>query len=439
MARFLVATTSAFVVFSSLAVAAPIDDAKKLLLQGNAAKGMEVLENNLATHAGDVEFNYLLGIASLDAGKPGNAVFAFERALALDPTHPQARAELARALIALVEYEAARTELLQVKAMNPPPEVAAKVDQLLAQLDRLLAESQQQKTTVWTGYVEGEIGYDTNINTAPNATAVFIPALGLPANLTGFSTAQNSGLLGLNLGGSVSTRVGEGIDAFASINGRFRAHEQAGYTLGSAAETLGVRMTSGKNLYSLGYTRFDQYITQYHNDAQNGLFADWKREVGNQDIAGAFLQYLEVKHPIVPFLDTNLLIAGGTWTHAFLRQGSPQVNMVAYYGDDRDTNRNPTITRQLYGASARGDYTLSESMKLFGNFSIQHSDYNGQNIFFRTQRRDTRYDLGLGMAYKPDRAWTLTPQYIYTRNDSSVGFNQFDRHQYLLTLRRDFF
>jgi len=132
------------VVAASLTAAAPIDDAKTLLKQGKAAESMELLEKQLPQLAQDVEFNYLLGIASLDAGKPGNAVFAFERALAVDPNHLQARAELARALIVLTEYEAARRELTQVRQASLPPEVAARVTQLLAQLTRLLPRQPEE-------------------------------------------------------------------------------------------------------------------------------------------------------------------------------------------------------------------------------------------------------------------------------------------------------
>jgi len=400
---------------------------------------MALLEKNLATHLQDIEFNYLLGIASLDAGKPGNAVFAFERVLAMDPGHPQARAELAKALIVLTEFEAARGELMQVRGMNPPPEVAAKVNQALADLDRIIAAATEQKTTTWSAYVEAETGYDTNINTAPNATSVFIPALGLPGTLSGFATAQKSGLVGINAGGSVSTKLSENVDLFGSITGRVRGHAQTAFTVASASELGGVRFKDGKNQYSIGLSRFDQYIGQYHNDAQNGLFAEWKQEYGRQDIVGAFGQYLEIRHPIVPFLDTNLIMAGATWTHAFLQQGDPTVNLVAYYGDDRDIMKNPTISRHLYGGSARGEYKLDEDMKLLASLSVQHSDYNGQNIWFRTQRKDDRYDISLGLAYKLDKMWTATPQYIYTRNQSTVGFNQFDRSQYLVTVRRDFY
>ena len=55
--------------------------------------------------AGDPDYDYLLGIAALDSGKPNEAIFALERVLAVKPNHLQARAEIARAYFATGEKE----------------------------------------------------------------------------------------------------------------------------------------------------------------------------------------------------------------------------------------------------------------------------------------------------------------------------------------------
>ena len=77
--------------FSAIACAGTVEDAELLLKQGKPAQAMALLDSDLSANAGNAHYNYLLGIASLDAGKPGNAVFAFERALALDPQQPRAQ------------------------------------------------------------------------------------------------------------------------------------------------------------------------------------------------------------------------------------------------------------------------------------------------------------------------------------------------------------
>lgn len=426
---------------SVAAHAAPVDDAKELLRQGKAEQSVQLLERHLGQMSQDVEFNYLLGISYLDAGKPGAAVFAFERALAVDPNHPQARAELARALIALTEYDAARRELLQVKQGPLPPEVAGHVDGLLARLDAIVAKETGEKgALVLNAYVEGEFGYDSNINTAANANSIFIPVLNLPGTLSGFATAQASLLEGLNAGGSAQKRVGENVDVYGNVDAHFRYHSnKKDFAIGSLAGGAGLRVTQGIDQFSVGVTQYDGYIDRFHNDAQTGIYGQWQREVSRQDVAGLFAQRLRVNHPIASFLNTDLTLVGASWLHAYHAKGDPLVRVVAFAGDDRERNNDPTVGRRLYGVKIGGEYKLREDIKLFGSVATQYSRYGGQNIWFLNKRTDWRHDLNLGVAYKPAKEWTVTGQFSYLHNDSNIALNEFNRKQALITLRRDFF
>lgn len=420
------------------AEASPVGDAKTLLKQGKAAESMELLERHLVDYSQDPEYNYLLGISSLDAGKPGSAVFAFERVLAIDPSHRWARAELARALIALTEYEAARRELTLVKNSPMPPEVAARVDEILAQLESALNSQKKSKATLGA-YIEGELGYDTNINTATNATTIFIPVLNLPGALNGFSTAQKSSLLGVNGGVSAQTRVNETVDIYGNIDGRSRYHpNQPGFAVGSLAGGVGVRVTKGADQYSVGLTQYVYYIDKFKNDDQIGVYGQWQHELGPEDVFSLFGQYTRADHPIVPYLNTDLALIGGTLSHAFLGPGDPVIRVMGYVGDDRARNKDPTVGRSLYGGKVGYETKLRDDIKLFGSVAASHAQYGGQNIWFGTQRWDWRYDLNAGIAYKPSSAWTVTPQYNYTRNASSIGLSDFYRKQIIVNARRDF-
>ncbi|HEX8963266.1 MAG TPA: tetratricopeptide repeat protein [Rhodocyclaceae bacterium] len=426
---------------ASAVLAAPLDDAKQLVRQGKAQQAMELLDAHLSEMAGDVDYNYILGIAALDAGKPGAAALAFERVLAIEPNHPLARAELARALIALTEYDAARTELRQVKQSPLSPEVAARVDDLLALLDRAVAGAAADKgAAIFSAYVEGEFGYDSNINTAANANSIFIPVLNLPGTLSGFATAQGSLFEGLNAGAAVQKRVAENVDVYGNVGARFRYHSnKPDFAIGSLSGGAGVRYTQGVDQYSVGVTQFDDYIDRYRNDNQTGIYGQWQRELSRQDMVGLFVQHLRLNHPIARFLDTNLTLLGGTWAHAYHMKGDPIVRVVAFAGDDHQRSDDPTVGRQLYGVKLAGEYMLQENMRLFGSVATQYSRYGGESIWFLTKRRDWRHDLDVGIAYKPAKLWTVTGEITYLHNDSNVSLNEFDRKQVFVTLRRDFF
>lgn len=425
----------------TVADASPIDDARVLLKQGKSVEAMQLLDRHLAEFGAEVEFNYLLGIASLDAGKPGNAVFAFERALALRPGHPQARAELARAYIALTEYEAARKELEQVRQSSLPPEVAKRVDEILALLNKALAGQAEAKRDRknWTAYLEGQTGYDSNINTGPNATSIFIPVLNLPGTLSGFATSRSSVLFGLNGGVAGQVAVSQDVDVFGSVDARLRYHyNQEDFATGSLAGGIGARLNRGIDKFSVGLTQFTYYIDTFRNDDQTAIYGQWQRELSQQDLAGLFAQYIWLDHPNVSYLNTKMLLIGGTWTHVFVRPGDPVLNLIAYVGDDRERANDQSIGRRLIGVKIGGEYKLNDRTKLQGSFASQYSEYGGTNPFFLVKRKDMRYDLFLGVAYMPSSIWTISTQLYYTRNDSNIAFDDFDRKQLLLTFRRDF-
>lgn len=424
------------------AQAGPVEDAKALLHAGKASEGAALLERELPQHVEEIEYNYLLGIALLDSAKPGAAVFAFERVLAFNPQHGPARAELARALIALTEFDAARRELLQVKQTPMPADVAAKVDSLLAELDQAIASRARDRgAAVFAGYIEGELGYDTNINTATNTSSVLIPLFGLPASLNGYARSQASWITGVNTGLSVQKPVSDHLDVFGSVEGRFRYHPNKDeFATTSLAGGGGLRLKHGIDQFSVGVSHMVYYIGQYRNDEQYGVYGQWQRELGRQDVVGAFGQYLRANHPIAIALNTDLYLVGGTWTHAYFAKGDPRMTLTVWTADDQERDdRYRTVGRTFYGVKAAGEYSPWENWKAFASVAVQTSRYGGESPFFSVKRKDGRHDLNVGLAFKPEKAWTVAGQYFYFRNDSNVAINDFSRQQILFTARRDFF
>jgi tetratricopeptide (TPR) repeat protein len=119
----------------------------------------------------EIEYDYLLGIAALDAGDAQQAVFALERVLAVNPNYLQARAEIARAYFVLGERDSARREFEAVKAAGGqiPPEARESIDRFLSAL------APQQ--TEFKAYIELALGYD-NTNSATSRSTIATPSPG---------------------------------------------------------------------------------------------------------------------------------------------------------------------------------------------------------------------------------------------------------------------
>ena len=99
---------------------ATLDEAKQMMARRDATGAYALLKPLEDKRAGEPDYDYLLGIAALDLGRGTEAVFALERVLAVNPQHPHARAEIARAYYLLGEMETARREFEAVKSRPMP-------------------------------------------------------------------------------------------------------------------------------------------------------------------------------------------------------------------------------------------------------------------------------------------------------------------------------
>jgi Flp pilus assembly protein TadD len=83
-------------------------------LRAQAETQYAALSAEAEIRAGDPAFDYRLGVTAADSGHYGEAIIAFQRVLAVQPTLAQARAELARAYALAGDIDTARAQFATV-------------------------------------------------------------------------------------------------------------------------------------------------------------------------------------------------------------------------------------------------------------------------------------------------------------------------------------
>ena len=120
---------------------AEIARAQQLLNQNKPAEAYEYLAPFEDRYAGDVDFDYVLGISALDSGKSDKATLAFERVLAVNPNFAGARLDMARAYFQLGDADRAKAEFLTVRELNPPQQALAVIKQYLDAIDKKIGRA----------------------------------------------------------------------------------------------------------------------------------------------------------------------------------------------------------------------------------------------------------------------------------------------------------
>ena len=425
----------------------PLRDADDLIKRGKSADAYTLLEPLEFERAGEVRFDYLLGVAALDSGKPGKATLAFERVLAVNPDFAGARLDMARAYYQLGDLLRAKTEFETILKQNPSAAARATIRKYL---DAIAAQDPANRTRI-SGYVEGTVGRDNNVNNATDQSQVSLPVLSnsvATLDPTSLKTADN--YYGVAAGSKVIHRLNSNWKLYAGADLRLRGHDtqtsfdslglsgHAGLMFGKEANRFRAGLLGGA--YTLGSSR---------NRNTAGFNAEWTHLLSSSNqlnLVGQYLQY-RFAQDAMQVNDFNQQAMGAGWLHV-LAGGKSTLSGSLYYGTEKDVSTIITLAtptggringaKRFSGLRVEGQAAYSDRTMLFASAGGQVGDYSKTNPYFLLQRTDSLYDLTLGANWHWDKLWSLRPQLTYARNNSNIVIYSYKRADVSVALRRDF-
>lgn len=422
-------------------------DADVLIREGDAAKAYALLEPLEFTHAGEERFDYLIGIAALDAGKPDRATFALERVLAENPESTAARLDMARAYYQLGDFSRARTEFLAVSQQDISPAARANVDKYL---DEIEGRESGSRTRV-TGYAEGTTGRDSNVNFSTNQTQIVANAIPVsPINLSPANIETADAYRALAAGAEIRRLLDANWQLDAGADWRKRI-----YNSQNPFDTMGLDGRAGI-AYSANAERFRVGIADGRNRLGGALSYDtttvngeWRHTFSPANQANLFVQQARYRYADVLLQpnDFDQRAAGVGWLHV-LGDGRTSLSGSVYRGRENDvstliTTATPNGGRadgpkrfvgfRLGAQAAAGDHTI-----LFLNGGVQVGNYERTNPLFLQLRNDRYSDAAAGASWSLAKRWTLRPQLNFSKNSSNIVIYSYVRRDVSLNVRRDF-
>jgi len=416
-----------------------LDQARQLLDQNKAAEAYQLLNKHSEQHAGQPDYDLLLGIAALNSGEPTRAVFALERVLSVDPNNARARAELARAYYVMGENEAAKKEFTSLKKKTVPRGVKETIDKYLSLIQGRMAAAGSRVNV----YIQATAGYDSNVNSATDTSTVAIPAFGnLVFTLDKSGRKLDSGFFSLGTGVNFSTpyRGRKDLRLIGGMHFNQRvAVDETDFDTRTMDGQAGVRYTLGKESF-VGTLQGQKYYLggQPYRD-QFGGNLQWLHNFSNRTQFSVFGQMAIQRFPGQRVRDVNQYSGGVGAVHAFNVPGDPVIFASAFVGTDVELNGlRKDLGRNFYGVRTGGEYTLAPDLKLVGNLTYQYSRYGAADPLFLKRRTDHFVYARAGLEYQLGTHWSIRPQIQFSRNDSTLPINNFTRWQPFITIRNQF-
>ena len=422
--------------------------AQALFGEGRPDQALEVLRPIAASHPGNTNIRFLLGIAAIEASRMGG-VAAADRIALLDeaiatrhailvdrPELVRVRLELARAFFYKGEDSLARNHFQRVLAGEVPEAVKANVQRFLTQI---------RARRRWTMYMGASLLPDTNIGSGTAEETVYINFLGveLPFDFNPAEETTTSGIgASLWAGGEYQHPLGPRLRLRAG--GDLARREYAGrrydstfLSLHAGPRWLVDRRTEASVLASARRrwegTSIDHDALGARIEARRRLAprvtanarASWhhRDSRGSRDLNG-------------PLVDASL---GGTWTV------TPTLQTYSSFGyaEERPSrenrrNRSRTLRAGLTVALPRG-FNVGSSAQLrwtdFEGLEVpQHRPRDG------SPREDRVWSLSLSLLKRDFTVYGFSPQLVVTHEerDSNAQLVSYDRTHGELRFVRQF-
>ena len=417
----------------------PLHDADALMKNGKPADAYALLEPLEFDRSGEVRFDYLIGIAALDSGKPDKATIAFERILAVDPKFAGARLDMARAYYQLGDLPRAKTEFEAVMAQNPPEAARLTIQKYL---DAISAREKEKQTQL-AGYVEGMVGHDSNVNNSTSQSQIAVPAFGnvlFTLNPTNVKMSDN--YAGLAAGVEISYLLNQSIAMYAGMDVHQRGNmTQTAFDSISVDERAGLSFARGAEVFRAGVLANQYTLGSAHNRDTTGINAEWRHTFSPSNQLNAFAQFSQNRFidAAMKTNDFDQALLGAGWLHV-MPDGKSALFGSLFYGRENDiaTGGRADGNKNSNGLRVGGQKSVSENMELFASLGAQRGRYDKFNAAFMQTRIDRLDDLGVGANWHWDKLWTIRPQIAWSRNDSNIVIYGYDRVDASVTLRRDF-
>jgi tetratricopeptide (TPR) repeat protein len=413
--------------------------AEALSASGRLLEAYELLAGAEDAHIGVIEFDYALGRAALDAGRPDKATLAFSRVLALDPDHAGALIDTGRAYLALGDLARARSTFRSLLAFDPPPALRAQLQEYLAQAEPKREETASLPGFSRQGFLAATLGQSTNVNQSPTQASVFVPAIGSNFELSKQNVKK----------GDIFAGISGGIDASQSLDGTFAMlfggefverknfHESA-FDLGGVNAYLGLAASAGAH-----YARFQRLVGRDYlgGDSSRDLDVFAFNYLGPlaadaQLLVSAQAGHLRYLPEALTIFDANFV----NWGLGAARKISEQttVLLILSTGTQNDIGGSPNGDKRPRGVRLGAETLLQPRLKLTGSAAWERSSYSRFDEAFLAERRDSRWIFDAALQYALERNWFLRFGLSHADQRSNIPIYEYTRTEWWLMLRREF-
>ncbi len=425
---------------------AVLKQAEGLIAQSKPDEAYQLLLPFEAQKKGDTRYDYLLGAALLEMGKPEQAITVFQRILAANPLNAAARLDLARAYFITGDYSNAKSNFRAALGQNPPAAAQQAIEYYLGEIDQ-----HDRNSFSGTAFVSAAIGRDSNVSGGIESGRLFIVDVPTPLPVDAKNIKAPDTYLTYSGGGNLRWAMPYQYVAFiAGDIARRDNYRLRGFDSLSGSVQTGVEKTIGVSNFKLNANFGRGTLDSQDLRRNNGAAFEWRYDFDRLNQMTWYAQSSRVRYAPRAYqsYDIDQRQVGASWFAVSEASGNPSLLLSAFaanekaLGDQQDGNKN------TFGGRVNSQIGIGGGVVLGGGvgysrdkFSVERPllfDINPNPKATILTRQDQRIDANLGVVWSPSLNWTIRPSFTYSRATSNIPIYESTRNDVALSIRREF-
>lgn len=416
---------------SGSASAAPLDDLRRQVEDNQYLRAYETAIANRQL-IGDVHFDFLYGIAAINAGHVPEGILALERHLSAVPANDRARLELARGYFLVGEYARARSEFEFVLRYNPPAGVRENIARYLQAMALREDSVSRSSSRAWA---EFGTGYDSNVNGGSYRDEVLfqfgsVSLAGTPSQGTADYFAAAAG--GVQQTMRVSNRMSLSAGLDADYKSNFKQHDydlaslsgNAGFTLVTGPAV--VRTTLGLSTLWVGSNPYRDSLS-LSGEASFQPAAQWSAALFGQLAAFSYRGADSVR-------DSHAVSLGATATYTFSDQaGAPALGARVSWMQEDNLKLRPDLSRRVPLLRVFGSISPAPQWRIAAGLTTFGQGFGGTDPAFQNVRADNTLGADVTATWSVAPGWTVRIEYVGSINHSNQAL--YDSKRQMLGVR----
>jgi tetratricopeptide (TPR) repeat protein len=399
--------------------------AESLIASNQGDRAYQLLSPAETELAGNPYFDYLLGVAALDSGRFGEAIFSLRRSVAVAPRYSGARMELGRAYFESGDPGQARALFVSLLDEDPPPGVRDVLRQYIDAIDHKPATPGGR----FSPYFELHAGHDSNANGSTSNQQF----LGFTLNPDNQETESPFAEVGAGF-----TAIIPGSNQFAWIyNGRLGHRENTDASFMDATTVNGFAGGAWQHGPWFGRAGLDAYWASRDGNANEhytGMDALFGNRVTEQwDITLGLRGGAQRFDSSIAVLDVDRLLYTLGVSRRF--SATSRLSMQVIGGSDSEKQSGSPYGNSKFGGRLSWSSDISRAAFLHVSVGSLTTDFDGP--FFGVAREDTQTTASLQLEFRNafTDGLTILPGLRYVDNESDVALYEYDRTEIGLLIR----